>query len=76
MEGIESIILKENEIDSLDQDQQNLLYFYHLIKQFFTHHVTKTELSKEELINYVKNNEIVDYLEKTLEEEHEKEKKE
>jgi hypothetical protein len=36
--------------------------------------LNKVETSKDELINYVKTNEIVDYLEKILEEEHEREK--
>lgn len=78
MDEIVALINNEAKESELDEGDQNLLYFYRLIKDFFLHHKQKTVCNKAELKDYIMTNEIVTYLDDLLQKEqaqHEEEQK-
>jgi hypothetical protein len=69
MDEIVTLINNEAKESELDEGDQNLLYFYRLIKDFFVHHKQKTVCTKTELKEYIMTNEIVTYLDELLQKE-------
>ncbi len=69
MDEINVLINSEEKESELDEGDQNLLYFYWLIKDFFIHHKEKTVCNKSELKDYILSNEIVNYLDELLQKE-------
>lgn len=78
MDEIQALINSEEKESELEEGDQNLLYFYRLIKDFFIQHKEKSVCNKNELKEYIMTNEIVTYLDELLQkeqQEHEEEQR-
>lgn len=69
MDEINALIQSIEKESELSSDDQNLLYFYRLINDFFNIHKQHQNCTKEQLKDYVTTSEIVNYLDKLLQEE-------
>lgn len=66
MNEITSLITENKAESELDESDQNLIYFYWLINDFFNVHKQHENCTKEQLRQYILSNEIVNYLDDLL----------
>ncbi len=51
----------------MDQEEKNLVYFYHLINDYLEIHLNKKVITKKDLRNITLSNELVNHLENIFE---------
>jgi cobalamin biosynthesis protein CobT len=56
MEELTETLSPDKKHENLDEEGQNLVYFYHLIKQFFDEHFKEERLSKNKLRELIETN--------------------
>ena len=47
----------------MDQEEKNLVYFYHLINDYLSEHLKKTSITKDEIRDLTLSNDLVLHLE-------------
>lgn len=62
-EDLLRILKLEQHPESMDQEERNLVYFYHLILDFLEINLGKESISKKELRHLTLSNQLVDHLE-------------
>jgi hypothetical protein len=75
-EDLIKILKREQHPETMDQEEKNLVYFYHLINDYLELHINKLEISKDDLRNLTTSNKLVEHLEKIFEEERHREDQE
>ena len=53
----------------MDEDEENILYFKGHLEEFFLKNFEGKEVGKQELLDIVKNNTVLHFLEQKMEEE-------